>query len=348
MKKELLVVIAIFLIAIVGFWGCEDNFWGFNKKSVTPVAKPAAPAVAQQQPVKPEAMAPATVAPPDMKVGTLHVDKIVAKESQTDLAKVKESRTGLAKVKESRTALAKVRKAEIREANINKATIKEAEIDKAKIKEAEIDKAKIRLAEIELAKIKLAEIDKAKIKLAEIELAKIKLAEIEEARIKLALIEEARIKKAEIEKANIGTIKKSSGSMATEPKVNIEKSSVCDQKGGCHGKVLTGSYQTLQPYRGVRLVSNSNNPRYPANSVTFKIEYHGGWGPAIVLRNIGMENPMQLVNANAGLMLSYLERAIALKKGKPGNEGDSCWEVVLLRDGTIYKNESPAEVAFRK
>jgi hypothetical protein len=59
-----------------------------------------------------------------------------------------------------------------------------------------------------------------------------------------------------------------------------------------------------------------------------------------------MENPIRMIDANAGLILNYLERITALKRGQSGNEGDSCYEVVLLRDGTIYKDESPAEAPF--
>lgn len=142
-----------------------------------------------------------------------------------------------------------------------------------------------------------------------------------------------------------------------QPMRAVERKSVCDQ-GGCYGKVLSGDYQTLQPYEGVRLVANTSNPKYPENSVTFKIEYHRAgltgwtygtdWGPTIVIRNPTMENPLQLVYANAGCIMDYLQRATALKTGQPGNEGDSCWEVVILRDGTIYKDESPAEARFYK
>lgn len=141
-----------------------------------------------------------------------------------------------------------------------------------------------------------------------------------------------------------------------EPMIELEKASVCDKKGGCYGKVLSGSYQTLQPYNGVRLVGNASNPKYPENSISFKVEYHRAgltgwtygtsWGPTIVLRNPSMENPIQLVDVNANLILPYLQRATALKRGQPGVEGDSCWEVVILRDGTIYKDESPAEAPF--
>lgn len=135
-----------------------------------------------------------------------------------------------------------------------------------------------------------------------------------------------------------------------------EKSSTCDRKGGCYGKVLTGSYQTLSPFRGVRVVANSNNPKYPKNSISFKVEFHGagltgwtygsGWGPTIVLRNITMENPGELLNMATPCMIPYLEALTASKKGIVANEGDSCGEVVILRDGSIYKDESPAEVPF--
>jgi hypothetical protein len=141
-----------------------------------------------------------------------------------------------------------------------------------------------------------------------------------------------------------------------EPIRQVEQKSVCDQKGGCYGKVLTGDYQTLQPFEGVRMVANSGNHKYPENSIAFKIEYHRAgltgwtygtdWGPTIVIRNPTMENPLQLVYANAGCIIDYLQRATALKTGQPGNEGDSCWEVVILRDGTIYKDESPQEARF--
>lgn len=157
-----------------------------------------------------------------------------------------------------------------------------------------------------------------------------------------------------------GSLQKAIGPMRAthEPLVRMEKISKCDEKGGCFGPGPVGKYMTLQPYQGVRLVSNSNNPRYPANAVTFKIErnranlpgwpYGNNWGPTIVLRNITMENPIHLVDANAGLILSYLQRITALKQGQPGNEGDSCWEVVILRNGTIYADNSPAEARFVK
>jgi len=144
--------------------------------------------------------------------------------------------------------------------------------------------------------------------------------------------------------------------VAMDPLIVTEKISVCDKKGGCYGKILTGDYQTLRPHERVRLVSNTSNPKYPDNLISFKIEYHRagltgwpygtGWGPTIVLRNITMENPLRLVEYNAGLILPYLESITALKKGQPGSEGDSCWEVVILRDGTLYKDESPAEAPF--
>lgn len=141
-----------------------------------------------------------------------------------------------------------------------------------------------------------------------------------------------------------------------EPLVKMEQVSRC-QEGGCYnGKILTGSYQTLQPYQGVRMVSNSGNHKYPQNSISFKVEYHRAgltgwtygtsWGPTIVLRNVTMKNPIELVNVNSGLILDYLRRATALKQGQSGNEGDSCYEVVILRDGTVYKDESPAEAPF--
>ncbi len=135
-----------------------------------------------------------------------------------------------------------------------------------------------------------------------------------------------------------------------------EKSSHCDRSGGCYGKVLTGKYRTLKPFQGVRLVSNVGNQNYPNNSISFKIEYHEagltgwpygtGWGPTIVVRNATVENPFELLNMAAPCILPYLERIKALKKGQPGTEGDSCWEVVLLRDGSLYKDESPAEAPF--
>lgn len=155
-----------------------------------------------------------------------------------------------------------------------------------------------------------------------------------------------------------GQLQKAIGPMRAtlEPIIQIEQNSICDKKGNCYGPAPTGKYVTLRPYQNVRLVSNTGNHKYPANSVTFKIEYHRaglpgwtygtGWGPTIVLRNVTVDNPIRLVDANAGLILDYLERITALKRGQPGNEGDSCWEVVILRDGTIYKDESPAEAPF--
>ncbi|MFA5961084.1 MAG: hypothetical protein WC848_00155 [Parcubacteria group bacterium] len=145
-----------------------------------------------------------------------------------------------------------------------------------------------------------------------------------------------------------------------EPMRAVESKSICDQKGGCYnGKVLIGDYQTLVPYNGVRLVSNTGNHKYPENSVSFKVEGHiknidgwtygKDWGPTIVLRNVTMENPIQLIDVNAGCILAYLEKITALKRGTPIiKDGDSCYEVVILRDGTIYKNESPPEARFFK
>ena len=137
-----------------------------------------------------------------------------------------------------------------------------------------------------------------------------------------------------------------------------ERVSFCDQNGCFNGRVVIGSYQTLQPFEGIRLVSNTGNHRYPENSITFKVEYHQkghpgwpygtGWGPTIVLRNVTMENPMELVQTNSCVILPYLEKTTNLKRGQPGNEGDSCYEVVILRDGTVYKDESPPEAPFFK
>ena len=42
---------------------------------------------------------------------------------------------------------------------------------------------------------------------------------------------------------------------------------------GCYGPGgMNGYYQTLQPYEGIRLVVNTGNDHYPANSVAIKIE----------------------------------------------------------------------------
>jgi hypothetical protein len=229
---------------------------------------------------------------------------------------------------------------------VNKAEVKEAKIDKANIEKAKINKAKI---------------DKVKIKTAKIEKAEIKEAKIETADIRTANIETANVKTANVETVNVKTapVKVSEPVAKVEPRITLrERISPCDQKGGCHDKVLTGRYFTLDPYRNVRLVSNVGNERYPENSITFKVEYHRaghvgwpygtGWGPTIVVRNATVKNPVELIDANAGGILAYLEGITALKKGQNGNEGDSCFEVVLLRDGTVYKNESPAEVPFRR
>jgi hypothetical protein len=240
---------------------------------------------------------------------------------------------------------------------VNKAEVKEAKIDKAHIEKAKINKAKI-----EKAKIKTAKIEKAEIKTAEIETANVKTANIETANVKTANIETANVKTANVETVNIKTVpvKVSGPAVKVEPLVTLkERASFCDQKGGCYqGKVLTGRYFTLDPYQNVRLVSNTGNQRYPDNSISFKIEYHkaghigwpygNDWGPTIVIRNPTMERPIELASVNANRILPYLERITALKKGQSGNEGDSCFEVVLLRDGTIYRDESPAEARFRK
>ncbi len=126
---------------------------------------------------------------------------------------------------------------------------------------------------------------------------------------------------------------------------------------GCYGPGgMNGYYQTLQPYEGIRTVVNTGNDRYPANSITFKIEYQNanltdwtygtGWGPTIVIRNPTVENPVGLIDLHRCRILPYLVGATNLKVGQSGNEGQSCWEVVVLHDGTIYKNESPAAMPY--
>ncbi len=140
------------------------------------------------------------------------------------------------------------------------------------------------------------------------------------------------------------------------PLAGTEVVKTCQAAGNCHKKRLTGRYQTLRPYHGIRLVSNTGNQQYPENVVTFKVEYHKngltgwtygtGWGPTIILRNVTGQDPISLLDAHQHRIKSYLQKVVALKRGRPGNEGDSCYQVVLLRDGTVYMDESPAEAPF--
>lgn len=121
--------------------------------------------------------------------------------------------------------------------------------------------------------------------------------------------------------------------------------------GSCWPRNPTGNYTTMVPYGDIRVVWNSSNPKYPANSTSFKVEYHEaglpgwpygtGWGPTIVFRNMSSVDPNSVLAANGPRILNYLNRISAIKRGQSGREGDSCYEVTIVLDGTVIKNESP-------
>lgn len=160
-----------------------------------------------------------------------------------------------------------------------------------------------------------------------------------------------------------GELGKAFGSLALnqksqKPLTAAESTPACKSKSsGCYGKVLTGRYQTLKPWSGIRVVSNTGNDLYPANTITFKIEYQNanltgwtygtGWGGTIVMRNLTM-NPYELLEAHGGKIVAYLNKATNLKHGQPGKPGDSCYQVAILRDGTLFMDESPSEAPYVK
>lgn len=125
----------------------------------------------------------------------------------------------------------------------------------------------------------------------------------------------------------------------------------------CWPRNPTGNYTTLAPYQGVRMVWNIN-PSYPACSISYKIEYQNsnldgwnrgtGWGPTIIIRNANSASCDQsaLLSATASHGLDYMSRAFALKQGKAGHKGDSCYEVTVLRNGMVIKNESSPQAPW--
>jgi hypothetical protein len=122
----------------------------------------------------------------------------------------------------------------------------------------------------------------------------------------------------------------------------------------CWDKNNCGSYQTLRPIDGVRVVLQSNCDKWPQNVVCYKIEYQSssltdwpygtGWGPTIVVRNLsGIENPYSLVDPKG---VEYVKSVVSLKRGEPAPFGRTCYEVCILRNGEVMKDESPSQRPF--
>ena len=97
MKKLKLVVM---LFCVIGLSGCD------NWKGSAPATKQEAAAVKQDA-------SPAT--PPDMKVGKLFVEEVVAKKATTDLSEVKKSTTELAEIDKMKVKKLRVQKAKVKD-----------------------------------------------------------------------------------------------------------------------------------------------------------------------------------------------------------------------------------------
>jgi len=126
----------------------------------------------------------------------------------------------------------------------------------------------------------------------------------------------------------------------TVPAVKTAKSSYCPS-GDCWPRNPRGEYTTLTPYKGVRVVYNAHNDKFPVCSASYKLEYHSaslpgwpygtGWGPTIVIRNAGSCDPVTLIRDDG---VEYLRRVLVMKNGQPGREGESCFEKTILSNGS--------------